>query len=1333
MSKFDDFIRSYAEGVLKYRWAVLAGAAGLMGVAAIGLAKLEFDTTFRIWHPEDSEQLKTYDERVARFGSDDAMIVIWRDEDGVLTNKTLATSRRLTDAIWKIAGVKRVDALANFQGIRASRTEHESPALATSAKYVAAPGDHNEIMIWDRATWKQRDFLGHEGLVEHLAMSPDGKRLYSASEDRTIRVWDIETGQTVFTLRGAPESISSLVLSQDGSRIYAGSYKSVLAWDTASGKRLWRTDVHEDYVTQVVVAKDMSRVFSASKSIAVHDGASGNKTGSFVGHKQFVNRLVLSPDDQVLYSAGDDGLVASWTIQGGEQKTLLSMHGQLALSLALDAKRSLLIAGLSDGTIRAIPLSGAAVETARLHDDWVVDLAVAADGRVFSASRDRNVALHTPGQGPKALTLQVHRGAVRRVSLEGDRLVTMGDEGDVYVWSVDKQAIEARLYRHKDRELVQPVSFQGPKTGVLNLINSFRYPIEIRVGGQSKGQVLSNASITVAELPVPISKPCDDDSSCGPGEYCDYEQDTPTCTGRTLVEAYVPGSNVRVWAGETFVRPDQPVSLHAPTDEPFSVAPPAEAGVDERARVGALLAAFPKDQALIKAELATMLGADAEDPMAFISPLAAKDLSDKLAAKNASAEVVQFLSTHGQVQLTPNKLPIQPFRLREIGQILTRGPVSVAKGLVLNEARDTTGIFANLHMPADSTNPREEASRVRAELEAVLAEESKVSGYQFHLTGDAIQDTTFEQYARRDISTLFPMFVGMVILVFSFWYRRPAGVFVPLGLVMLAIANTLGISALFGAKLNNMTVAIPQVVLACCVGDLNHVFNGFMDRLRHGEDRHEAVVNTVVFEFVPCFWTASTTALGFFSMIIGSTIVPIATFGWMGGIGAMAAWFGTFTVMPAVLSLLPVPKKLKQETEKEKEEHKGHDNSFAHRMDKRLIGLSRYTGRTAGTLIFMSIVVIGVAAYGLKNRSFDTNSIEFFGETAPFRIACNFAEEHISGPFGISIMVDTKEPGGIRKVKNIEALSKLHAKLAADPEVTTVVGLADIIKNMNRVMNQDVLENYRVPDSDGKVSSYYNAYTFSLPAGQELTNRVSADESMTMIDARIKNHAAGWIINWGTELKDWAKVNVPEVEVRITAKSWLYSHMLSTMAESFFGDVAQAVISISITLFFLARNFRMGWIALLVNLMPLFVTVGFTSLRGKTLDISVLISCSVAMGIVVDDTIHYVAKYRWMRLEGMDHEQTVEFLAQEHSKASLVTALVLIGGFMMFIFTDYQINRNFGITTAIMLLVGTFFDLLILPAMLKIWGPKSLGEQPQKPQVAAQDGHHKPADHAVSG
>jgi uncharacterized protein len=1284
------------ELILRRRVIVLALAATILSGAVYGVTRLQIDTRIRTWFQEGSPEVAAYDLRLAKFGSDDLLGVTFRDENGLMNNHALGSIRRITDELWKVRNIKRVDSLANFPLIRASRLELESPAFAITPAWIAAAGDHWDILVWDRKSWQLRQLVGHEGLVEHLVLSPDRKRLYSGSVDRTVREWDLESGREIRVLRGAPEAVSALQLSPDGKRIYAGSYKSLVVWDSDSGRRLTRVEHGEDYVTRVAISPDGRRVYAASKTIAVFDAEKLERTASWSAHRDFVTALVLSKDGKHLYSSADDGTVIHWDTESGAAKTLLSIEGAYVGCLALSSDEEQVIAGLSDGTLRAIPRAGGHPITTHMHDDWITDLAVGPDGRVYSASRDHDVGVHFPGQGPSTASLRAHRAPVRRVMLdEAGTLFTLGDDGDLYAWDTSRPAIVRRLYRGIPQELPPPVQFGGPATGKVAVHNGFRFPIALRIAGKPHGTVLGSKSIQISGLEIASPKPCSDDSSCGKAEYCDFEADEPICIGRALVEAFVPGTEVRLWAGAGVLSADRTVTIQVPAEDAFSNSEIAVAPPDPRTRVGELVnATSSAERPVIEAALEKLLGSDAKDPAAFLTPKLAESLRDTL-PDSFSDELRRLLGRHAQASISPIALPVQPFRLLEEKQILTRGPRPTAKGIFVNEAVDTTVIAATIQTDQEK-NPIPLLLTVRKSLEAILEEEKPRSGHDYHLIGDVVQDTLFFEIAQRDIKRLFPFFILAVILILSFWYRRPAGVFLPLTLVLVAITITVGYASLMGATVNNLTVGVPQVVLCCTIGDLNHIFNGYLDRLRHGDDKHTAIVHTMMINFVPCFWTAATTAIGFWSMIIGTDIVPVLQFGWMGGIGAMAAWFGTFTVMPCILSWLPLPKKLGQE------ESQG---AFAARMDRRMVAVAKYVNATAGTLCVIAVIAAAIAVYGLFKSSYDTSPLKAFHEDSAIRRGIRFSEEHIGGPFSIAVMVDTGEQGGVRKVKHLEQIEKLQNYILTTDAVTSVTSLVDIIRSMNRVMTQDLSDQYRIPETDTIASGHYSTYTMSLSAGQEITNLVSSDESTTLIDVRVVDRTSSARMDWGRGIEAWAAQNTPGLKVTITGKSWLYSNTSFHIGEVFLQDVAQAVVAISITLFFLARSWRLGLIALFINLIPLAITVGFTSLRGTVLDLAVLISSTVAMGIVVDDTIHYITKYKWLRESGHTHEETTIELAKEHSKSTISTTLILLGGFVMFVFTDYMINRNFGLTTATMLGVGVFFDLLVGPAFLKFFAP----------------------------
>ena len=1291
MSEGKGAIAAYAEAAVRLKWVVFAAVALAIAASAAGLAKFEFKSTYRIWFAEDSPTIKAFDDMIDKFGSDGVALVVFRDaEEGVLNNRALGAIQRLTDKFWKVEGVKRVDSLANFATVRASRLFHESGAFAATDTWLAAAGDKNEVFVWDASTFERRTLSGHAGMVEHLSVGQGGSLLYSAGVDRSVRIWSMPEGTEKAVLRGAPDQISTLVATADDSVVLAGSFRSVTAWD-AQAKLLWQREFGADYISQIV--SDGPRVYAASRDIFVLDAKTGAETKKLSGHKGFVTQLRLSRDGKTLLSAGDDGRVLLWALDTGKSTELSYVEGTSVLSVAWSISGDAVIAGLSDGTVRSLPLDGAAPIVSHVHDDWVTDLVVAAHDRVFASSRDRKVSMHVPGQGPTIVLLEAHRAAARRVLLAGEnRLYSLGDEGDVYVWDTRTQSIVARLNRSRVDPVGKSVPFEGEPLGIVDVANGFRYPIEVRINGQVRGTVDGGKTIRIDKLPVHDAKPCDDDASCGAGQYCDYEADEPVCAGSTVVEAFVPGTDVRVWAGESFLAPASPVVVRVPPDEPFSVTAVAKAPLDPRTRVGALREAFGSEK--LDAALEQVLGDAASNANTFISPPEADAVASALGADESVAAAVKVLTTQAQVKLSPLHLPVQPHRLREARYHLMRPPTPGAKGFVLNDALDATMISVAVHQD-DESKALERVFTVRDGVRAAVDAEVKLTGYAFELTGDVIQDTYTIEYAQRDLGKVLPLFMLVMIIMLIGVYRRLSGVFLPLGLVALSVVFAMGISAHLGASLNNMTVGVPQIVVAACIGDAVHIFNGYVDRMRSGISKHDAVIGTITANWAPCLWTTVSTAIGFFSLS-WSGIGPVGTFGWMAGIGVIAAFIMSFTLMPGVMAVLPAIKpRAKGENDK--------SSGFDEWVDARMKAIANYVNTSTGSIIFMGMVFMVVSLSGLRYLSFDSNAIKFFAADSPFRRACNFIEDHISGPNALQLVLDTGEKGGVRKVEHMARVAKIRDHVWANEAVVGVQTLSDTMKSMNRVMNRDVDENYRVPLTDSQLSSYYNAYTFSLRAGMDITDRVNADESATRLTIRLKNRSSGWMLEWGDELLAWAKAELPGSDLRITGKTWLFSNMLSEISKGFFENVGSAVLLICFVMIFLTRSLALWLVSSFANIMPLAMTIGLISLTGESLDLSILASCCVAMGIIVDDSIHFMTKYKRLRAKGQTHEEATEGSIMEAGKAMVFTTFILVAGLSMFMLTDFALNRNFGMTVAMMLTIGMVFDLTMLPALTKVF------------------------------
>ncbi len=1288
MTALDRAIHRYAELTIRHRWLLIGLAALSVAVAGFGLTRIEFQTHFRIWFQEGRPTLVSYDSMVDRFGSDDQAVIAVASKDGdLMRNGPLGAIRRMTDALWKVEGVKRVDSLANFATIRQSQLSHESPALAVTRRHVAAAGDKHEVLVWSLSDYAPTVLKGHAGLVEQLAASADERWLFSAGLDRTVRIHDLERLETVGVVRGFVESISALTPSRDGRRLYVGSYRRTYVVDLERRRIDQSWEDHDDYVVRIIEGED-GALYTFSREVHVLDPSSGALRARWPGTAAFVSGVATS--SSAIFVSSEDGRITRYERGSGAARTLSAVGGPAALSLALSPSLGVLVAGLTDGSVRAFPLRGpGAPIVSRIHDDWVVDLVVDAGGTVYAASRDRNVSRHIPGEGPRVLSLAAHRAAVRRVALVPDgRLVTLGDDGDVYVWGGAELDMQARLRRIAPPELDPAVVHVGPKVGVLNLMNGFRYPIEVRVAGQS-GVARGGRGVRLSGLPVPDLRPCGD-GSCPEGQYCDWEQDEPVCVGRTRVDAYRPGTDVRIWSGEAFLSADHAVTLRVPSDEPFSVTEAALTPFAEDTRVGALRARHPEP--VVGRVFEAVLGEDAARPDTFVSPDVATALAERGQAEaDFPPELRQHLTTLAQGRLEPMRLPLQPWRIREATYHLMRPPHPSALGNVLNADHDATMLVVSLHsVPAGSDRGR--ALRVRRAVEAITAAEASPD-MRFEVVGGTIMDTWLEQYAERDLEELGPIFLFVVTALLGVAYRRISGVLVPLGLVGLAIAAAVGSAGWLGTSFNNMTVSVPHVILASCIGDAVHIFSAWSDHVREGRTPREATIEAITHNFMPCLWTSASTAVGFFSLCT-SDIAPVRTFGWMAGLGVLVAFTMSVAILPAVTSALPAPRKKVDAGGKA-------PSNLDDWMDARLIAVAEWVGRSTGAIVFLFLFFFGFAVYGLTKVTIDTNELKFFAADAPFRQAAEFLEDEISGSYSMQIVARLGDKGALRRTAQVEELVALQEHIEQTPEVRSVMSIADTLRTMNRVMTNDLLEDYRVPEADAIVSSYYDAYTFSLPAGLDLTNRVSASEDATLIDVRLVNNPASWFLDWGAALERWADEHLELVKIEITGQSWLYSSLARDVSAGFLSNVGSAVLLISLMLLFLARGLRVGIPAVLANIVPVATTVGVLGLAGQALDMAILVSCCVALGVVVDDTTHFVSKYRASRAKGKTLDEAITQTIRVSGKAMVFTTFILVAGFLTLSWTDFAVNRNFGLVVAAMLTFGLIFDLTVLPALIK--------------------------------
>lgn len=549
---------------------------------------------------------------------------------------------------------------------------------------------------------------------------------------------------------------------------------------------------------------------------------------------------------------------------------------------------------------------------------------------------------------------------------------------------------------------------------------------------------------------------------------------------------------------------------------------------------------------------------------------------------------------------------------------------------------------------------------------------------QNFVTGPIVARLQTGQTLFSDIRLVFPLAVFATILVSLIGQRTAVGVVLPLAVNMVSLLVTVALFVKAGHAFNFVTIIMPPVIFVVGFAYSVHIISDFDRHVGLGLEKIAAIREAVNEVFVPLTLTAFTTAVGFASLSI-SNIETIRVFGAYSAVGTILSW---------LFSVLLVPIGLRWFSTKN---HNPRGEGF-------LIGLAPLLAKfdlgNRKKILFASFMAVMFAVLFASRINVGTDYLNNFSPDSDIRLHFNAVNEMFSGAVPIQVHIDSDIPEVFKNPDELRELDALQSWLVAQPEIGGALSFVDYMKMLHRTFVPNVSENNAIPDS-------YNLsdQLLALGAGDDVRQFVDARYKSTLIHVRSNAVGSSDLGALVKRIERRLQLLPPHLRGKVTGSSVILAQTMDEITRGQVLSLSGALLIIFIILAILFGSFKVGVIALIPNLLPIAIFFGLLGLTGITLNLATSLVATVALGIAVDDSIHYFSRFNDESRKLANEVKGVERAIAGVIRPVTFTTAALCAGFLALVVSDLKNQVEFGLMAAVTLFIAWVVDLIVSPAL----------------------------------
>ena len=562
--------------------------------------------------------------------------------------------------------------------------------------------------------------------------------------------------------------------------------------------------------------------------------------------------------------------------------------------------------------------------------------------------------------------------------------------------------------------------------------------------------------------------------------------------------------------------------------------------------------------------------------------------------------------------------------------------------------------------------------------------------WTWHQTGLPIIRTRYVQYMIADNITFLIPVLSMLILLLSLLFRSLVGLVLPLIVVLLTIIWTLGFMTATGITINIISYIIPTLLMVVGISDSVHFLVKYYKTLHLLGDKREALTQSLQKIGTAIFLTSITTAIGFGALSMVN-IEIVKEFGIFTAMGVFFAFIITVLFIPSTLMLLGKTPKTKLEA---------YSRGYRVKIVKKLITIVRGHPKK---IIFTGITITIIGFFGALQINPHSKLLDDLRPGNTLLEDMRLAEDRMGSVLPVEIIITVDENENFQDIQDVAVISftdELASYISKIPEIGKVVSVSDYLKAINQAMNDGDKSFYQVPLSREIISQYMLLYD------SEFNSLINSDLTKLRIASQIKDIDSRRSAEIEKELNTYIASVIPEgITAEVTGTAFLALRTNNYLVKNLLGSFLVALIIITFLMIVLFRSVKMAFISILPNIIPMMVMAAVLGFLQIPLRPATAMTFAVAFGIAVDDTLHYLIRYR-MELSKQHYRQANDSTMLGTGIAMMSTTAILSAGFLVLILSQFTPTVEFGMLSVITIVTALIGDLTFLPALLSQIKPK---------------------------